>query len=718
MKHKIILAALLFSIPFFAFSQTKKLTIEDCVLKGRSTLAPEKLGQPQWVESRTALVCSRKINGIDYLVKYDWRKKPAQMLWSVSKMNQAFRKAKLDTLSHLPTLTRCTTDGFWFTNNNVLIRYDYRNDSIAFHLNFDKKAENVDVAKGTNHVAYTIDNNLFIITNDGRIMPVATDGNAGLVYGKSVHREEYGISKGTFWSPKGNLLAFYRMDQSMVTDYPMMDLDEHPAKEHNIKYPMAGMKSHEVKVGIYNPSTQKTVYLNVSGAPDQYLTNVAWSNDERNVFVVVLNRATDHLWLNEYDAATGAFVKNILEEKNDVWVEPLVPIEFLPGNNNLFVWQSQRSGHNHLYLYDVNGNLIRQLTNGDWDVINVGGMTYGKGKVYFTSTISSPLDQQICSVDLNTSEMQQLSHEQGIHTLILNEYTGDYLDAYSSFMIPRVASIYDRKGKLRSNLLLSENPLKDYKLGQTKIFTIKAADNVTPLFCRMIYPVNFDSSKKYPCITYVYNGPHVQLVTNGWLNGADLWFHYLAQEGFIIFTVDGRGSGNRGFDFEKCIHRQLGTCEIADQMKGNDYLRHLKYIDTARLGIHGWSFGGFMTTSLMTRTPGKYKVGVCGGPVIDWSYYEVMYTERYMDTPAENPDGYKKAALTNYIDNLRGKLLMIHGTSDDVVVWQHSLMYLKKCVEKDKPIDYFVYPGHLHNVIGKDRIHLLKKITTYFKGNL
>jgi dipeptidyl-peptidase-4 len=234
----------------------------------------------------------------------------------------------------------------------------------------------------------------------------------------------------------------------------------------------------------------------------------------------------------------------------------------------------------------------------------------------------------------------------------------------------------------------------------------------------MIYPANFDSTKKYPSITYTYNGPHVQLVTNTWLGGADMWLFYLAQEGYVVFTIDGHGSGNRGMAFEGGIHRQLGTLEIADQIKGNTYLRSLPFIDPDRMGINGWSFGGFMTTSLMTRTPGKYKVGVAGGPVIDWSYYEVMYTERYMDTPQENPDGYKTACLLNYVEKLQGKLLLIHGTSDDTVVWQHSLMYLKQCVDKGVLVDYFAYPGHLHNVLGPDRVHLMKKMTDYFKSNL
>ncbi|MEY4877485.1 MAG: hypothetical protein RL708_2635, partial [Bacteroidota bacterium] len=667
----------------------------------------------------SALIYTRKINGIEQLYKYDYKKKPSTTTWSLAKFNDAFRRKKMDTLKKFPIILKATPEYFQFVNeNNFLIRYDWRKDSIVLALLIDKSAENIDIAKSTNNIAYTIDNNLVVKTLDGKTINVSTDGSADLVYGKSVHRNEYGIKKGTFWSPKGSLLAFYKMDQSMVTNYPIFDLENRPSKEHDIKYPMAGMKSHEVKIGIFNPSNQKTIWLNINGPNDQYLTNIAWSNDEKRIYVVVLNRTTDHLWLNEYDANTGNFTKTIIEEQNNKWVEPAEAIQFLPSSNNLFIWQSQRTGHNHLYVYDTNGNEIKTLTKGNWDVIDVAGISYGKSKIFFTATTTSPLDQQVCAVEINGyNTMQQLSHESGFHTICLNEYSGDYVDIFGSNTIPRISSIYDKKGKLRSNILLAENPLKNYKLGQTKIFTIQAEDK-TPLYARMIYPANFDSTKKYPCITYVYNGPHVQLINNTWLNGADLWFHYLAQEGFIVFTVDGRGSGNRGFDFEKIIHRQLGTAEIADQLKGNDYLRSLKYIDTARLGIHGWSYGGFMTTSLMTRTPGKYKVGVCGGPVIDWSYYEIMYTERYMDTPAENPDGYKKNNLLNYVDNLKGKLLMIHGTSDDVVVWQHSLMYLKKCVDRNKQIDYFCYPGHLHNVIGKDRIHLLTKITEYFKANL
>jgi dipeptidyl-peptidase-4 len=234
----------------------------------------------------------------------------------------------------------------------------------------------------------------------------------------------------------------------------------------------------------------------------------------------------------------------------------------------------------------------------------------------------------------------------------------------------------------------------------------------------MIYPAAFDSTKKYPVLVYVYGGPHAQMITNSWLGGADLWLYYMAQQGYIVFTMDNRGSMNRGLEFENATFRDLGKVEMEDQLAGVSYLKKLKYVDGARMGVYGWSFGGFMTTSLMTRTPDVFKLGVAGGPVIDWRMYEIMYTERYMDMPQNNAKGYHDADLTNYAKDLKGKLLLIHGTNDNVVLWQHTLTYLKKCVDEGVLIDYFVYPGHEHNVLGPDRVHLMRKISQYFKENL
>jgi dipeptidyl-peptidase-4 len=250
------------------------------------------------------------------------------------------------------------------------------------------------------------------------------------------------------------------------------------------------------------------------------------------------------------------------------------------------------------------------------------------------------------------------------------------------------------------------------------VFTIKAADDKTDLYCRLIKPLNFDPSKKYPAIVYVYGGPHAQLVEDSWLGGTSLWDFYMAQKGYVIFTVDNRGSSNRGLEFENIIHRNLGITEMEDQLKGIEYLKNLGYVDMDRIGVTGWSYGGFMTISLMTHYPEVFKVGVAGGPVIDWKYYEVMYGERYMDTPDENPDGYEKTSLLNYAKELKGRLLIIHGAIDNTVVWQHSLTFLEECIKNKILVDYFVYPRHEHNVSGIDRLHLMRKITQYFDDYL
>jgi dipeptidyl-peptidase-4 len=291
------------------------------------------------------------------------------------------------------------------------------------------------------------------------------------------------------------------------------------------------------------------------------------------------------------------------------------------------------------------------------------------------------------------------------------------VDNFSSAQIPREYNIIQTKtGKVMS-LFKAENPIKDYQTGSWRLFSIKNSEG-TDLYCRLFKPVNFDSTKKYPVLVYLYNGPHSQMVTNTWMAGGELWYQYMAQKGFIVFTLDGRGTSYRGKAFEQAIHRRLGTVEMEDQLKGVEYLKSLSYVDPARIGVHGWSYGGFMTTSLMTRNPGVFKVGVCGGPVIDWSYYEIMYGERYMDTPQENKEGYDNNNLLNYVDKLKGKLLMIHGAQDNVVVWQHSILYQKKAVDKGVQLDYYVYPGHEHNVLGKDRAHLMEKVTNYFIDNL
>lgn len=695
-------------------AQNKLLTIQEAVWKGRTDLAPKRLqnmtfipgsGNFSYIEKNTVLIGNNA----------DGKLKDSVMLKDV---NAALKNAAIDTLAGIKVVSWKNAKGFAFMTKKGVKVYSLEKKSVSESTEKESNfsLENLDEFKKGEIFAYTHENNLFVSKN-GKVEQITLDGCDALVYGKAVHRDEFGIKKGTYWSPNGNMLAFYRMDQSDVKEYPIIDWTIYPAQNKNIRYPMAGNKSHYVTVGIYNPDKKTTIYVKTEGPKDQYLTNIAWSPDEKFIYIVVLNREQNHFKVNEYNSTDGNFVRTLFEEKDEKYAEPLDPMIFVKNKPNQFIWQSRRDGFYHLYLYDIKGTLIKQLTKGSWEVKEVNDFDAKGENLFFHANEQSPVNQDFYSVNLKSGKITRLTSGDGYHTATLSE-KGDYvIDNFSSAHIPREYRIINTSNAKSNTIFKAENPIKDYKLGQWSLFTIKNSEG-TPLHCRMFKPVDFDSTKKYPVLVYLYNGPHAQMVTNTWLGGADLWYQYMAQKGFIVFTLDGRGSANRGKEFEQAIFRQLGTKEMEDQLKGVEYLKSLSYVDGNRMGVHGWSYGGFMTTSLMTRHAGVFKVGVAGGPVIDWSYYEIMYGERYMDTPQENKEGYEKSNTLNYVQNLKGKFLMIHGAQDPVVVWQHSVLYQKKAVDKGVQMDYYIYPGHEHNVLGKDRAHLMEKVCNYFIENL
>lgn len=592
--------------------------------------------------------------------------------------------------------------------------YDFKNNKIVSTVSLKKDAANKDYCIANGNVAYTIANNLYVNEN------AVTDEPEGVVCGQSVHRNEFGISKGTFWSPNGNLLAFYRMDESMVTQYPLVDITTRIAEVNNIRYPMAGMASHEVSIGIHNPSDGKTLYLKTGDPTDRYFTNISWAPDEKSLYLIELNRDQNHAKLCQYNAATGELMKTLLEETHPKYVEPQQPIVFLPWDSTKFIYQSQRDGFNHLYLYDITGRLIKQLTEGKWLVNNILGFNEKKKEVLFSANDATGRNN--FSVNIKTGNrslpFSMNTTTEGVHNATASK-SGRYLiDNYSTPTLPRKIDIIDTQTGKSVNLLTAANPFQGYKMPVIETGTIKAADGITDLYYRLIKPADMDPDKKYPAIVYVYGGPHAQMVTGGWQNGARGWDIYMANKGYIMFTIDNRGSSNRGLEFENVTFRHLGIEEGKDQVKGVEYLQSLPYVDSSRIGVHGWSFGGHMTTALLLRYPEIFKVGVAGGPVIDWAYYEIMYGERYMDTPQSNPEGYEQCNLKNLAGNLEGHLLIIHDDHDDTCVPQHTLSFMKACIDARTYPDLFIYPGHKHNVTGRDRIHLHEKITRYFEDNL
>ncbi len=701
--------SLLFVLTFFlGFSQEKELSLDDAVLGYYKGLYPSSLQNLHWVDNSNSYVTqlAKELFFTD-----------AKTGKVVSTINLSQLQKTYPTLKRFPRLQEISTSEFTFRDGNNIEIFNYKNLSKTTTISFDKSAQNSEYNSKATAVAYTLENNLFIATPSNSKIAITSNTDKNIVSGQAIHRSEFGIVKGTFWSPEGNFLAFYQKDESNVTSYPLIDITTYPATLNAVKYPMAGQGSEKAKIGIFNLNTKQTTYLDIDTSDEHYLTNLSWTPDEKFVLVAEINRAQNHVWYNRYSVETGKKVNTLFEETSSKWTEPEFDAVFLPNSNTNFLWFSERDGFMNLYQYTTEGKLIKQLTTFKWVVTGVLGFDTSAKHVFITGTGDDARESHTFNVNLKTGKFTQLTETNGTHRTQLNSNGNYFIDNYSSLTIPRNIEITDTKKGKRISIYKAENPLKDFKLGTTEFITLKGNDG-TDLYAKISKPANFDASKKYPVLVYVYGGPHAQLVTNSWLGGSSLWMPAFASlENYIVFTLDNRGSANRGFAFESSIHRNLGNVEIVDQLTGIEHLKSLDFVDSDRIAVNGWSYGGFLTTSLMLRHPGVFTTAVAGGPVTDWKYYEVMYGERYMDTPQENPEGYKTAKVHNYIKNLDGKLLIIHGSVDPTVVPQHSMTLLQEAVKNKVQIDFFTYPMHQHNVRGSDRVHLVKKMLEYIVEN-
>ncbi|AWH85974.1 S9 family peptidase [Flavobacterium album] len=599
-------------------------------------------------------------------------------------------------------------------NKMYLVLFDADKKEVKSAVAISADAKNQVLSPDGTTVAWLNDNNIML---SGKVEKTVTnDTDKGIVNGSDyTHRQEFGINKGMWWSPDSGNLLYYRKDETMVANYPLVQWDARIAETKNIKYPMAGMKSEEVTLVAYDIASGNKITLKTEGPAEQFLTCVTWSPDSKFVFVGVLNREQNHLKMNKYDAATGNFVKTLFEEKATTYVEPLHDLTFVPGHNDQFLYRTEKNGFEQLYLYNTDGKQLKSLGYLDVVVQDLLGFDANAKNAFYIGTADNGLERQLYRVELSSGKTIPLTTANGTHNAIVSTDGTLVLDSYNSTTTPNKVAITDLKSKKLTEILNAENPYKGKTvLPKMELVTVTSADGKTPLNGRLIYPANFDAGKKYPVMVYVYGGPHAQLVTNEWLGGASLFDYYMAQQGYVVFTLDNRGSDARGRDFEHVVHRNLGVNEMADQMKGVDFLKSKSFVDAERIGVYGWSFGGFMATSLMLDHSDVFKVGVAGGPVCDWKYYEVMYGERYMDTPQENPEGYAGNSLIGKAAKLKGRLLMIHGAQDPVVVQQNSMEFIQACIAAGKQVDYFLYPTHEHNVRGKDRVHLNQKIAEYF----
>lgn len=718
---KYILSFLLVGCVSFA----QKLTIEETVTGARK-YAPTSLTAVQWrKDSKSVTYLSSDFTNL--------MERSATSGWAVTTLatKSEFEAALKEALPTEEFVLRTFPFTIDWKNNNTFqteiasktnqyqVTYDVITKKITSKMGYTLEGSQARFASNSN-VAWLKDNNIRITSNN-KTIEVTNDENPAIVNGSDyVHRQEFGIDRGMWWNASATQLAYYRKDETMVGNYPIINWNEREAVNKDLKYPMAGMTSEQVTLVLYDVASGKKVILQTGEPKDQYLTMVTWEPTGKYIFVGVLNRDQNHLKFNKYDASTGAFVKTLFEEKATTWVEPQHALTFVPNNPNQFVYQTDFNGYNQMYLYTTDGKLLKNLGFNDVVVTNLLGFDATNSKINYIGTANNGLDRQLYQVDIKSGKTIQLTTISGTHNASVSSDGLLVLDQYSNATTPNEISILNIKTKIATTTLVkSDNPLTGkIDLPIIEMVTLTAADGTTPLNGRLIYPANFDATKKYPVMVYVYGGSHAQLVTNKWLSGAGYFDMYMAQQGYVVFTLDNRGSDARGKKFCDVTHRNLGVNEMADQMKGVAFLKSKSFVDADKIGVFGWSFGGFMTTSLLTSQPDTFKVGVAGGPVIDWKYYEIMYGERYMDTPQDNPEGYAKASLLDKVKNLKGRLLVIHGAQDPVVVQQHSMNFIEASIKAGKQVDYFLYPNHEHNVSGKDRIHMYAKIADYFDVHL
>ena len=709
-----------------SFAVAQNLTIDETVF-GPRKYAPTSLVAQQWRADSKAITYL----STDYSQLIE---KSAQNNWAETTLAtktefEAALKSKITsdefTLRMFPFAIEWKTTNTFETEvagkkNNYKVVYDVVSKQITSAISYSNEGAEAKFASN-NNIAWLEGNNIRISSTDGKIIEVTSDENKAIINGSSnTHRQEFGIDRGMWWNEAGTQLAYYRKDESMVGNYPLTNWNDREATNKDIKYPMAGMTSENVTLVIYDVASGNKTTIQTGEPVEQFLTMVSWDPTGKDIYIGILNREQNHLKFNKYEAKTGKFVKTLFEEKATTWVEPQHALTFVPNNPKQFIYQTDFNGYNQMYLYNTDGKLLKNLGFKDVIVSNMLGFDAKNSKINYIGTTNNGLDRQLFQVDLKSGKTIQLTTVAGMHNASLSSDGTMILDQFSNLNTPNEISILNFKNKMANiPLVKAENPFTGkIDLPKIEFVTLTSPDGTTPLNGRIIYPTNFDATKKYPVMLYVYGGSHAQLVTNRWLGGAGYFDLYMAQQGYVVFTLDNRGSDARGKKFCEVTHRNLGVNEMEDQMKGIEFLKSKAFVDADKIGVFGWSYGGFMTTSLMTKHNETFKVGVAGGPVMDWKYYEIMYGERYMDMPQENQEGYDKTSLLNKANDLKGRLLIIHGAQDPVVVQQHSMNFVEACIKAGKQVDYFLYPNHEHNVGGKDRIHMYAKIADYFNIHL
>ncbi|MFO7977870.1 MAG: S9 family peptidase [Bacteroidales bacterium] len=572
-------------------------------------------------------------------------------------------------------------------------------------------------------VAFVRDNNIFLKNlNTGHEQAITTDGVYNQVINGTtdwVYEEEFGFTQGFYWAPDGANLAFYRFDESQVKEFTMLLYGELYPNEHRFKYPKAGEDNSVVTIHIYNVETGKTLQVDTGEETDQYIPRIKWTADPEKLAVLRLNRHQNQLEILLAEAASGA-TSLLYMENNMYYVDITDDLTFLKDEKH-FIISSEKSGYNHLYLYDMQGNQVRALTSGEWDVQRFLGVDEDNKRIFYLSHEESPLGNNLYSVRLNGRRKTQLTQGEGTNSPSFSKGFRYYINNYSTANTPPVYSIHRADGTLIN--VLEDNQqlaarLADHSYINKEFFTITTSDSID-LNAWMIKPSNFDENKQYPVLMYVYGGPGSQTVTQRFDASNGLWYQMLAQMGYVVVSVDNRGTGARGEYFRKMTYQQLGKYESADLIESAEKLGEMAFIDARRIGIFGWSYGGYLSSLCLAKGADQFAAAIAVAPVTNWRFYDTVYTERYMRTPQENPDGYDDNSPVNHVDKIKGSLFLVHGSADDNVHYQNSMEMTTALVEADVPFQMMIYPNHNHGIGGGNaRLHLFRELTRFLEDNL
>ena len=622
-------------------------------------------------------------------------------------------------------------DSLLFIGSNSLVLLDLKTMTPKSILSSEQEIEDPKFSPDSHWISFSRNANLFVVNiSSGAVTALTTGGSEELLKGKLdwVYPEELDTRTAYWWSPDSTKIAYYEMDERPVTRYPIMDMSSPTGGTEYTRYPQAGEANPIVRVGVVRISGGETKWLDTGKDTDVYLARVNWLPDSRRVAIQRLHRAQDQLDLLFADADTGTS-KTILTESDKYWINISDDLYFF-SDNKRFLWSSERTGYRHFYLYDTDGKELAQLSSGEWAISDLGGFGPGSanhpavdeasGYIYFTTNKDNVRETQLYRVSLSDKSLTRITKDAGSHSAKIAPDASAFIDTYSTAATPSRQDLYRMDGTKVAVVNEGKVPdLAEYKLSPLEFVEV-TADDGTKLNASIIKPLNFDPAKKYPVLINVYGGPHVQLVRNTWGGLRYLLDQVYAAKGYILFTLDNRGSWGRGHAFESLVYHHMGKIELQDQLAGVKYLKSLGYVDPARIGITGGSYGGYMTLEALFNAPEVFKLGVSDAPVTDWKLYDTIYTERYMGRPQDNADGYKDSSPVNQAEYLKAKLMLVHGTGDDNVHFANSVELLNAMIDGGHyPDQFMAFPGRGHGISDPAARRLeIQRTVEFILGNL